>query len=734
MIRFRAGHSWKRERSALPKDSFSLQVDGMDLLGAATEESLTSLIPELISAVSNLTVRGKVLDQVSLPEAHLELAFQRRGTEAEIRVVDLGRPARLLHRPVRVDLGELRDAAVGCGKGLIRDLDEASLEVRNSRGIRQMQRALFKLKQGLLAPARTEYQQTGYSYRASAPGQYQFGFELYDENDLLLCPEGASSLASLLFTGSIHLQLPGGKSEPWHASSGLFLLMLELSRQGADLCHAFELEEDRFEFAPGGVLPLLRIDLVKRLLQVDGRSYPLDPQAFARGIFELGVAIAFAISAHNQAQSRNPYLMGMLSRCREGLSQLRAGTVAPTAKGSEALEPNRGRTSARPLQIPGRLRRLRYAKSWEKHKLEPGESGRLIWSRAGPIFASSEMVCGWARDGQLLFRRLATHGAATSPEGCVVSAGADRLTGFVDQHKGARWIRSYDGTSLAPELLRRNGLFICVADSRIVLALSELTGREVWRVVPSRTREVHVTLQGSRVLLATESGTLLGADLDDGQVRYRLRVSLPFVGPAVAWGRRFAAVVGRGEQHAIVSANANSAAGDWMQELALAQPSSPLPRRNRVWVAGIRESNAVVCCLGAKGKLLIDRSLPLGPGPFHLLGVRDGVLITSRSGAAALFGPEGQVIWKLEPAGEELARAVAPCFSRGVLVVPGEQVRVVDPVSGDVLAKLRAGVELCDLKVDAKLGLYLLDEDGSLSAHKLLSHFAVVSGQRPQRN
>src|SRR5262249_56411018 len=172
--------------------------------------------------------------------------------------------------------------------------------------------------------------------------------------------------------------------------------------------------------------------------------------------------------------------------------------------------------------------------------------------------------------------------------------------------------------------------------------------------------------------------------------------------------------VGGGEQHGMVSANGDSGGGDWMQELSVGQPGSPLPRRNRVWLAGVRESNAVVCCLGAKGKLLFERSLPLGSGPFHLLGVRDAVLISSRSGAAALFGPEGQVVWKLEAAGDELARAVAPCLARRGVVVPGERVRVVDPVGGDVLANLRAGVELCDLKVDAKLGLYLLCYDGSL--------------------
>ena len=66
-------------------------------------------------------------------------------------------------------------------------------------------------------------------------------------------------------------------------------------------------------------------------------------------------------------------------------------------------------------------------------------------------------------------------------------------------------------------------------------------------------------------------------------------------------------------------------------------------------------------------------------------------------------------------------------FARGVLMIPGEIVRAVDPRSGQVLAEVRAGIGLCDLKIDGKLNLYLLDEDGSLQAHRLASHFAVVS-------
>jgi len=734
MIRFRSGHSWKRETSAAPKDSFSLQVDGIDLLAAATEESLTTLIPDLVSTVSGLILKGEVLGQVSLPEAHLELTFERRGAEAELKVVDLGRPARLLHRPVRVDLAELGDATVACGHSLIRDLSEASPGSNRNPRIRAMSRTLLRLEHGSVAPARVGFRQTGYSYRASAPRQWSFGFEFYDEHDLLLCPGASSSLASLLFAGSIYLQLDGGRTQVWQSGGGLFLLMLELSRQAAELCHAMELEEDRFQFAPGGISPPIRFDLRQRSLELNGKRFEANPEAFARAIFELGVAISFAIGARSKAQARNPYLLEMASRCREGLSQLRTGMAPPADETKARIERKRPTATTRPLQVSGRLRRLRYSKVWEKHKLEAGDTGRLIWTASGPIFASSEMACGWAPDGQLLFRRLATHGVASSADGCVLAASADRMLGFLDRDKSARWTRNHDGAGLAPELLRRDGLLICVAEARAVLALSELTGREIWRLVPSRTRQVFVALQGQRALLATESGSLLGLDLHDGQIRYHLRVNLPFIGPTVAWGRRFVAVVGRGEQHAILSADVHAAGAHWTHELAVAQPSLPLPRHNRVWVTGARNASAVVLCFGPKGKLLLERTLPLGQGPFYLLSVRDSVLVSARNGAAALLNSEGEVVWQLEPSGEELVRPVSPSLARGVVIVPGERIRVIDPANGSVLAEVAAGIELCDLKVDAKLSLYLLDEDGSLSAHRLLSHFAVVSGLKAGRN
>src|SRR4051812_27673581 len=94
MIRFRIGQSWKRERSAAPVDAFGLDLDGVDLLVGASEEPLAKVVPELVDALRALA-QGAATAQVSLAEAHLEVALHRQGKEVDVRVVSLARPAQL---------------------------------------------------------------------------------------------------------------------------------------------------------------------------------------------------------------------------------------------------------------------------------------------------------------------------------------------------------------------------------------------------------------------------------------------------------------------------------------------------------------------------------------------------------------------------------------------------------------------------------------------------------------
>ena len=133
------------------------------------------------------------------------------------------------------------------------------------------------------------------------------------------------------------------------------------------------------------------------------------------------------------------------------------------------------------------------------------------------------------------------------------------------------------------------------------MAFAEATGREVWRLAPPRTQRSWLSTQGHRALVATDSGYLYGLDMEDGQVRYRMRAPMPFHGPPVAWGRRFLALLGRGSHGRAAGGRAHRETR-WTHEPDLALPSPPLPVGPRVFLAGERERDGVLVCLDARGQ------------------------------------------------------------------------------------------------------------------------------------
>jgi outer membrane protein assembly factor BamB len=326
----------------------------------------------------------------------------------------------------------------------------------------------------------------------------------------------------------------------------------------------------------------------------------------------------------------------------------------------------------------------------------------------------------------VLWRRESSHGVAASADGYVVTADADRIYSFVGAGASARWLHDHDALPLGPMLLREDGLLLTLSEDRTVLAFAEVGGREVWRLAPPRTQRSWLSTQGHRALLSTDSGYLYGMDISDGQVRFRMRAPLPFHGKPVAWGKRFVATLGRGTHHALLLADAHTGDVAWTREFQISRPSAPLPVRTRVYFAGEREREGLLLCLDARGKELWERPLHLGPGPYALAPLPHGVLITSASGGATRVDMEGEIAWRVGAVGEPLVNALPARTSRGVALIPGEQVRAVDPKGGQVLAEVRAGAGLVALQTDTRLGLYFLDDAGTLSAYRLTSHFAVV--------
>ncbi len=511
----------------------------------------------------------------------------------------------------------------------------------------------------------------------------------------------------------------------WSADALPALFALELARQAGELTQAIEFHEPRWSFQPGGVGTEVHVAIAEGTVRVGKATVALPAAELARQMFRLAAALPPLLRHHHRPQAKNPYLHELTERSREGLSHLREAT--PAAEARPATRRKAQGRKAPPLASAGKLRRLRFEPLWTKERLGGDTYGSLLASPAGPIFASGPMAVGLSPSGELRFRRVTTGSLAVSPSGEVLATDGARNLLFAGDGPSARWFGPSDGLGIGPELLSADGLRLTLGEGRAVLCFSAHTGRELWRIAPLRTQKVHLAVQGHRALLATDTGQLYGVELEDGQVRYRVTAPMPCLRAPVAWGRRAVLVIGRREHTGLIALDADSGAVSWTAQLELSRPSCPLARGRRLFVAGERGGQGVLVALTSEGKLLWERPLPQERAPYFLSAVDRLVLASGGNGAASLFDPSGNLEWRVGASSEEQFE-IAPSIGRGVIVLPGNPVRAIDVHGGRLLGEVKARPGLCDLLVDRKLNLYLLDDGGTLQAFHLRSHFAVVTG------
>src|SRR5262249_23690371 len=154
----------------------------------------------------------------------LELLLRRRGDEVELRVASIARPARIVRGPLRVDLGDLFEAALRGIRPWLRDSGHAlDDEIR-----RELSGRLARLEGALLFGGPARPAPGGFRIEVSLPGEVAWSFELSDPDDL--CSEwkegGPGGLTSLVCGGAMSLQL-GGETA-WRGSGTPFLMALEL--------------------------------------------------------------------------------------------------------------------------------------------------------------------------------------------------------------------------------------------------------------------------------------------------------------------------------------------------------------------------------------------------------------------------------------------------------------------------------------------------------------------------
>jgi len=692
MIRFRLGQSWKHEPGGdEPQDALSLELDGVDLLQGAGDEPLTRAVPAVVDALTSLVLAGERAGQVSLTEAELELClFRKAGHDVELSVVSLGRSAKLLRGPLTLDLLELSQAAARCGEALLRDVREKAPELARAQRLTHLSSASRRLLAAEAAKELAAHDPGAFSH-LEVPRGNALGFRIEDGAGRMLTwkRKGHAPLPPLLVSGE--LTAADGRVE-----RGLpFLMILEASRRASAM----------------GESELVAL----------GPSMATTPAE----VFTLGLKLCFALSSRHPALAVNPYVEALTERCQEGLAVLRQPTPA-LAPGRGRARASKSRALNKQLTGPGALRRLRFATRWEKETPGLEGEGELWLASKGPVVVTQHSAMAFHTDGRVLYRRVEAGGLNISDDGRALVTKNGRLLFFEGGGKEARWLRDYDGPQLKGPIFRREGSLLVSLANRGVTCFSQATGAEQWRVDPARAQTGHLSVHGDRVLLATDTGALLGLDLVGGVTRFRIRASLPFTAPVVAAGKRLLALLARGERSALIAADVTTGTLLWSKELQLERPSAPVMFRGRVLLAGRRTGKVWLQAFSRAGEQLWERALPLEGSRLFVVGLANGALVQDSRGAAAFVSSDGQIDWVLGTAGVELPHRVAPACARGVAVLAGETVRAVDPRSGRLLAEVKVGPALTALAADRQLNLFLLMENGLLRALKLAAQLSVV--------
>ncbi|MFT3836618.1 MAG: PQQ-binding-like beta-propeller repeat protein [Myxococcaceae bacterium] len=696
MLKFKLGTRWRGERVGDdgPTDALGLDLSGVDLLAGAGDEPLALTVPALVETVWGLK-QGERLGEVSLTEAQLELCLVRQGQDVELLVASLGKPVKLSRPPVKVGLDELCEAAARCGRQLSKHLSESAPSFKPTQKLEQMNKRLPALESGGAAELKPVDPGAWAFERFGAQGGVKL--KLFDPDGRMVAfhRKSAAMLTALLVPGELSVPTSSGEFKP----KGLpFLELYELSKKAA---------------ASGG----------------EEVELPGGARAKARAIFEAGLDLCVAVSARNPALARSSHVEALSQRCTEGLSQLK--TDVPQLKANTERPKEKRAPQAPALGVTGELRRVKLEQKWER-STEVDEPTELSWISTGPVVQAPHAAWAFDAKGKSLWRRVSPQGVSVGPKGEVLLAGSGRVTAFQGGATEAKWFRGHDGGTVGPWLDVSGSLWITPFEARGLLAYNSATGYERWRLEPGRGQKSWRTLTKSWLLWATDSGSLFGLDVDDGQVRFRIRASMPFAAAPLVWGKRVVALVARGDRSAIFGAETTGNPArppgsiSWTREMLITRPAAPLLFKNRLWITGASEGRCALLALDRFGELVLERHVPLEAGKAALVQCGDGVLAYDSRGAATLVSPSGEIEWVIGAAGEPLGWPIAPVVGKEMVLLAGEVVRAVETKSGRVLGELKAGPGLVGLRGDRRLNFYTLDDAGVLKAHAIRSALSVV--------
>jgi hypothetical protein len=686
MICFRLGQRWRshQEDGLSPRDSFGLEVDGVNVLPDASNEPLLQTVGRLVGAVLGL-MKGERSGQLSLDEAAQELCLWRtRATEVELSVVRLA-PGGGQLPSLRIDLVELAQAAASCARQLVRDT-----QAGRAAPPTELTTLLERLDEIETSVLRIPAFPALAAWTLTRPRQLGLGFSLTDDAGRAgdWTRRSLASLTPLLIPGEL------------------------ITRSGRTI----------------EAVPFLALHALAKAASRDAALVGTEAVP-PRVVYEAGLDLCLALRRHNTALSSNPWVEALQARCRDGLVALRQ---PPPPMAIDRPSPPRTASEA-PLVRSGVLRRVTLRLRW-RCAADLGERGaRLLLRRSGMTVSTPNALLEVSRRGGPVRRLGASRGLAVSPEGAVVAASESRVMAFGPESAGALWMRDHDGARLGPTLQVAEGTLVCPLDRHDLVGFDALTGRERWRFANPRGSRTFSSSLGGLILTGTDAGVIWAIDAKDGAPRLRLQGPWPCVTPPVPWGRGTLCVLNRGELTVVFACEApaglvkaSSESILWNLELGLAQPSAPVVLRRRTFLGGVSGDRTLVVCLSSRGVQLWERQVPCSPRGLTLLPFEGGVIVCDSRGHITRLLPDGTTEWVSGIDTDPPDHHVAARLHRRLLVVPGSTVRIIEPRGGRTVGAIEIGPDLSALAVAQSFELFAYRESGELTAWRPDSLLAMV--------
>ncbi len=159
--------------------------------------------------------------------------------------------------------------------------------------------------------------------------------------------------------------------------------------------------------------------------------------------------------------------------------------------------------------------------------------------------------------------------------------------------------------------------------------------------------------------------------------------------------------------------------------LDFAPSGAPLRFCGRIAIAGTVGGDVVVAALEEDGTPAWTEPSPLG-GAVVITPLPSGLLAKAPDGSCAALDRQGRVVWSRSCDGHAAPPGNLEAIPvRGVLVVPAEEVDLLDAATGQPIGRMPIHAP-ARLRVDADLTTWALDAEGLVTGARLLGHLSVL--------